>query len=115
MMSKEIGNTDTAQTVKKTAPKVNAAKNTVVEKTSVLSNKKIYVGPGSPGLMPNTVYDGGYPLYVQEMIDDCPEIEKLMVNIDQYAVSQKSVKENGSLLNTYAKKVTKYFQGEASE
>lgn len=110
-MTKENGEVSThvtkkAPVVKKSEPK---------EKAEALSEKKIYVGPGKPGLLTNTVYDGDYPLYVQEMIDDCPEIEHLMVGIKDYRTAQQKTKEKGTLEYTRATKIMEYFKKEGNQ
>lgn len=107
-MTKENGITDTTKVVRQMS-KTRAVKS-APKQPGVLSGKKIYVGPGKPGLLTNTVYDGGYPLYVQEMIDECPEIEKLMVEIKNYRTSQQKIKEIGTLENSYARKIMDYFE-----
>lgn len=77
-----------------------------------LSDKRIYVGPGKPGLITNTVYSGGYPLFVKKMIEDCPAIESLMVKIPDYAKAKDNVKKVGTIEHANAKKVADYFKSE---
>lgn len=82
------------------------------EEVEELSVQRIYVGPGRPGLITNTVYSNGYPIFVAEMIEECPSIEKLMVKITDYATSKARVGEKGTVENTHAQKVLDYYKGE---
>lgn len=77
--------------------------------TPPLSDKRIYVGPGRPGLITNTVYDGGYPIYVKEMMEECPAIEKLMVKIKDYTKAKENINKKGTIENRHAQKVIDYF------
>lgn len=110
-MTKENGEVEV-----RTARKVPAVKKSEsTEKVEVLSEKKIYVGPGKPGLVTNTVYDGGYPIFIKEMIEECPEIEKLMVAIKDYSTAQQKIREKGTLEHAHAEKIMAYFKKEVNQ
>lgn len=104
---------------KKNAPKSSAKDAKVAsedlvtdnEEVEELSVQRIYVGPGRPGLITNTVYSDGYPIFVSEMIEECPSIEKLMVKIADYSTAKVRVGEKGTVENTNAQKILDYYKG----
>lgn len=81
-----------------------------LEVVEELITQRIYVGPGKPGLITNTVYADGYPLPVAEMIAVCPAIEKLMVKIAEYPEARRKVTEKGTLEYANAAKVLEFFK-----
>lgn len=80
-----------------------------------LTEKRIYVGPGKPGLITNTVYSGEFPLFVKEMIEACPAIESLMVKISEYPIAKEKVNQKGTIEYANAKKVLEYFASEGGK
>lgn len=80
-----------------------------------LESKRIYVGPGKPGLITNTVYSGGFPIFVKEMIEECPAIESLMVRISDYPTAKEKVRKMGTIEYANAKKVLEYFKNEGGK
>ncbi len=107
---------DEKQPVKKVATRTKSAAPKKEQKNNEpLANKRIYVGPGRPGLLTNAVYDGEYPIYVQEALEECPAIEKLMVPIHQYQSKKKAAKEKGTIEYKWAQEVFEYFQKDDKE
>lgn len=106
---KEVTTTKPQRTTNKLQESVNTE---VKQEQESLANKRIYIGPGKPGLITNTVYDGEYPLPVEEMIVQCPSIEKLMVKISELAEKSTKVREKGTMEHRHAVKVLEYFKGE---
>lgn len=115
MMTKEVIKTK-KRTVKNEVKKVSAedVKEALREEPSEepLSNKRIYVGPGKPGLITNTVYSGELPLFVKEMVEECPAIGNLMVKISEYPVAKEKVGQKGTIEYASAKKILEYFSSE---
>jgi len=116
---KEVTTTKTQRATKSSQEQVNPevkqeqeSVNPEVQEQEPLANKRIYVGPGKPGLITNTVYDGDYPFPVQEMIKQCPSIEKLIVKISELAEKSAKVREKGTMEHRHAVKVLEYFKGE---
>lgn len=109
-MAKEIGEKKNRIKDKVRVEPEDVAK--VFAKEAPLANKRIYVGPGKPGLITNTVYSGGYPVFVSAMIEECPAIEKLMVKIPDYATAKLKVKKKGTIEYENAQRVLSYIKGE---
>lgn len=74
--------------------------------TSKKTDTKIYVGPSlSEGrLVHATVYIGGYPPHLAELIADNPWMEQLFVPIAKLNDSLAETKQKGSLLNILCNK-----------
>lgn len=66
----------------------------------------IYVGPSlsKSRLLHATVFIGGIPQYVNEIIKEHPWFKNLLVPADRYVETMKIVKKPGTALNIYAKR-----------
>lgn len=117
-MTKEIGENKETEP-KKEVKKISGKESPVIKASDVakvmtqeepLEKKRIYVGPGKPGLITNTVYDGDFPIYVKQMIEECPAIGKLMVKISDYAKAKENVGKTGTVEIGNAQRVLDYFK-----
>lgn len=89
---------------------LNKAKSNSTEKNKDIDLKRIYIGPGKLGLITNTVFDGELPMHVKQMVEECPEIEKLLVPIKDYKIKRGKVNRKGTLEYESARKVTAYIR-----
>lgn len=66
----------------------------------------IYVGPSisKSRLLHATVFIGGIPGYVNEIIKEHPSFKNLLVPADRYTETMKIVRKPGTALNIYAKR-----------
>ena len=66
----------------------------------------IYEGPSisKSRLLHATVFIGGIPGYVNEIIKEHPWFKNLLVPADRYTETMKIVRKQGTALNIYAKR-----------
>ena len=66
----------------------------------------IYVGPSisKSRLLHETLFIGGIPGYVNEIIKEHPWFKNLLVPADRYTETMKIVRKPGTALNIYAKR-----------
>ena len=64
-----------------------------------LIRQVVYCGPNLPkyGITQYQVYLGGYPVNLKEAIAVCPEIEKLIVGIDELEKTRRNIKIKGTI------------------
>lgn len=69
-------------------------------------DQMIYVGPSisKSRLLHATVFIGGIPGYVNEIIKERPWFKNLLVPADRYTETMKIVRKPGTALNIYAKR-----------
>ena len=72
----------------------------------------IYIGPNLPGgiLQRYTVFKGGLPLHVKEIIEKCPAIKGLFVLIENLATAELSLSTIGSAVNALFGQVGDYLK-----
>lgn len=80
------------------------------EKAPVKPERLIYCGPSLPGglLQQHTIYKGGIPGHLDEVISKCPGIKSLFVPSTNFAKIQNSIKSPGSLENLRYKEVLEF-------
>lgn len=66
----------------------------------------IYIGPNLSGarLIHATVFRGGYPEYIKDILNQHPWFRNLFVPVGFYADSMKLVRTKGTALYIFAKK-----------
>ena len=86
-----------------------ADKKTNQKKAEAKPEKLIYIGPSlSRGRLPfATIYDGGFPPHIQDVIAIKPWFRKLFVPINKMEIAIAATKKNGDAMNTFYKKALK--------
>ena len=66
----------------------------------------IYIGPSlsKSRLAHATVFIGGFPVYISDIIDKHPWFEELFVPVGEYTEKLKILNKSGTDLNVYAKR-----------
>ena len=79
------------------------------KKTEVKNEKLIYIGPSlSKGRLPfATIYIGGFPAHIQDIIKLKPWFRKLFVPIEKMEVAIAATKKNGDAMHTFYQKAIK--------
>ena len=72
----------------------------------------IYAGPNLPGgvLQRYTVFKGGTPAHIKQIIEKCPAIQGLFVSVDKFAVTEQSISVAGSAENALFGQVVDYIK-----
>lgn len=65
--------------------------------------RRIYVGPNISGhrLKKGTTFIGGFPSYLDEVFEACPQIKHLFVPVSRLVEAEKAVNTAGTPLNKY--------------
>jgi hypothetical protein len=82
-----------------------------VEATTVPA-RMVYCGPNIPGgaLQQFTVFKGGFPLHLAELVEKCPAIKLLCVSPDQLQATRIGVTVKGSASNIAYGEVIHYIK-----
>ena len=86
-----------------------ADKKTTPKKAEGKTEKLIYIGPSlSRGRLPfATIYQGGFPPHIQDIIAIKPWFRKLFVPINKLEIAIAATKKVGNAMNTFYKKALK--------
>lgn len=111
---------DSKKNLKPTKEKVDAALEETFEdkkeikeikETEDTNDKKIYIGPNLLQLTTYTVVENDFPEHIKDVIDKCPSIEKLFVNIAQFPHYEGRAKTKGTLEHRHYIKTSEFAQG----
>ena len=66
-----------------------------------MEEQKVYIGPNVQrlGLMKNQVYLGGIPGHVQAAIAQYPEIDEMIVTIEEFTKARNDINKKGTHLH----------------
>ena len=69
----------------------------------------IYCGPSFPGrLQQYSVFRGGVPKYLDNLIEECPNIKSMIVPISKLAITRDKLNKKGSRENQLYKNILDY-------
>ena len=73
----------------------------------------VYCGPNMPGglLQRFSVFKGGVPPYVTELVAACPEAQQLIVPTDELAATRAAIEVRGTAANLAYCAMMDYFTG----
>ena len=103
----------TPDQVGKVLTEIAAKKKAPIHKEPV--PQKIYVGPNLLGLSRYTVVESNITPHIENLIKECPEIEKLIVPITKMAETEGRIKEKGTLEHRHYNNVLKYLNRKGDE
>lgn len=72
------------------------------------TKKRIYVGPNTSAMKKYTVIDTDFPVHIKTVIEACPSIEKLCVDITQFAEIEARTTRKGTLENKYFEEIVAF-------
>ena len=74
--------------------------------TVTTKNKLVYIGPtlSESRLMHATVFIGGYPHHLKELLDSNPWMKQLFVPVSEMNAALAATKEKGTIYNILCKK-----------
>lgn len=77
-----------------------------------MSESLIYTGPdvAKLGVMQFQVYINGLPLYVKRAIEKIPDIEKLIVPVEDLELTREKIKTSGTMEASIYKRIQKAVQ-----
>jgi hypothetical protein len=87
------------------------AKNTKIAPKAAIKAKtspKIYIGPNLLQMIKYTVLSNEIPVHVQSLIDKCPAVEKLIVEINDLAEKESKIAKKGTLEHRYYQEIIDY-------
>lgn len=107
--AKKVGNT-TKVTSEMVARSLSADEPQKENSKDKMGEKRIYIGPNILGLITYTVIEGKYPGHIEKFVEDCPEIHRLFVPINELANSEKKKAKKGTIEHRNYRKVKEFFE-----
>lgn len=88
------------------------AKTTTTKQTPAKTERLIYCGPSLPGglLQQHTIYKGGIPEHLSDIIVKCPGIKSLFVPYVKLQQVTTAIQSPGSLENLRYREIQKFIQ-----
>ncbi|MCM0759606.1 hypothetical protein M7775_13690 [Sporomusa sphaeroides DSM 2875] len=82
------------------------------EQAPVKTERLIYCGPSLPGglLQRHTIYKGGIPEHLKDVVEKCPGIKSLFVPPAKLQAVTTAIQSSGSLENLRYKEIQKFIQ-----
>lgn len=82
------------------------------EATPGKPERLIYCGPNLPGgmLLQHTIFKGGIPAHIQEVIKKCPAVKSLLVSPARLQAVTNAIQTAGSLENLRYKEIVVFIQ-----
>lgn len=87
------------------AKKTKSAPKTV---TKVNKGPRIYIGPNLLPMIRYTVIADEIPVHIKDLIDKCPAIEKLIVDVKDMAQKEKNISKKGTLEHRYYQEIVEF-------
>lgn len=73
--------------------------------------KRIYVGPASARITKYTVLESDFPPHLKELVQECPDVEKLFVPILELQATEKRITTKGTLEHRAYNNVVEFLKG----